>query len=113
MLDWKIADGEVVVYQTVMNLVDSTGLTLNFNDLAVDETTARVLESLASAVGPRGGTMTCSFLGQGRFLINEGRWEQFTAEMTATSTGWMEQNTTQQFVLTPLETVPPEYLELE
>ena len=57
--------------------------------------------------------MECSFIGRGEFLIEEGRWERFTGEFTARSTGLMESDATQRFALTLLEEVPPEYLDLQ
>jgi hypothetical protein len=57
-------------------------------------------------------SMMCMFIGRGEFLIEEGRWERFTGEFTVRSTGFMEANATQRFALTPLEEVPPEYLNL-
>jgi hypothetical protein len=58
-------------------------------------------------------TMTCTFLGQGLFLIEEGRWEQFTAEFALKATGLMNTDAVQHFALTPLEDVPQEFIDLE
>lgn len=58
-------------------------------------------------------SMLCTFIGQGQFLIEEGRWKQFTGEMTVIAKGFMESNTTQLFALVPLENVPSEYLNME
>ena len=57
-------------------------------------------------------SMTCSFLGRGQFLIEQGRWQQLVGEFAITSTGVMESNAVQQFALTPLETIPEAYREL-
>jgi hypothetical protein len=56
-------------------------------------------------------SMTCSFIGRGQFIIEEGRWEQLVGEFTLVSTGVMETNAVQHFALSPLEAVPEEYRE--
>ncbi len=58
-------------------------------------------------------TMTCTFLGQGFFLIEEGRWEQFAGEFAIKSTGIMNSEVAQHFALTPLEDIPEEYIGLK
>lgn len=58
-------------------------------------------------------SMNCSFLGQGSFLIEEGRWEQFTGEFRIFATGMVESDTVQQFALTPLEDIPQEYVDIK
>jgi hypothetical protein len=58
-------------------------------------------------------SMSCSFLGQGSFLIEEGRWEQFVGEFQVQATGLMESNLVQQLALTPLGDIPEEYIELK
>lgn len=58
-------------------------------------------------------SMNCSFLGQGSFLIEEGRWQQFNGEFRILATGMVESNTVQQFALAPLEDVPQEYIDLK
>ena len=56
--------------------------------------------------------MTCTFLGQGEFLIDEGRWSQFSGEFALQSSGVMEANGVQQFALTLMDDVPPQYVDL-
>ncbi len=57
-------------------------------------------------------TMKCSFLGRGEFLIEQGKWQAFSAENTIQTTGIVTSNVTQQLALTPLDEVP-EYPEPE
>ncbi len=57
-------------------------------------------------------TMSCTFLGQGLFLIEEGHWEQFTGEFAIKATGMMDSDAVQHFALTPLEDIPEQYIEL-
>ncbi|MBZ0289089.1 MAG: hypothetical protein K8I30_15830 [Anaerolineae bacterium] len=54
-------------------------------------------------------SMTCSFLGRGQFLIEQGRWQQLIGEFAISSTGIMETDIVQQFALTPLEAIPEAY----
>jgi len=51
-------------------------------------------------------SVKCSFLGRGEFLIEQGRWQSFSAENTLQSTGIVTSNVTQQLALTPLDEVP-------
>lgn len=51
-------------------------------------------------------SMKCSFIGQGQFLIEQGRWEQFSAEYTVQTTGIMTSTITQYLALSPLDKVP-------
>lgn len=55
-------------------------------------------------------TMDCRFLGQGEFLIEEGRWQSFSVENTVQSTGMVTSNVTRLFELVPLDELP-EYSE--
>ncbi len=57
-------------------------------------------------------TMKCSFLGRGEFLIEQGKWQAFSAENTVQTTGIVTSNVTRQLALTPLDEVP-EYPEPE
>jgi hypothetical protein len=59
-------------------------------------------------------SMSCTFMGRGAFLIEEGRWSQFTGEFGISSTGFLGflgGETIQQFALMPLEEIPQQYLE--
>lgn len=58
-------------------------------------------------------SMSCSFLGQGSFLIEEGRWEQFVGEFRVQATGMLETNIVQQFALEPLDEIPQEYIDIK
>ena len=51
-------------------------------------------------------TMKCGFVGRGEFLIEQGKWQAFSAENTIQSTGIVTSNVTQQLALTPLNEVP-------
>lgn len=51
-------------------------------------------------------TMKCSFVGRGEFLIEQGKWQAFSAENTVETTGVVTSNVTQQLALTPLDEVP-------
>ncbi len=55
---------------------------------------------------PVPSSMKCDFVGQGEFLIEEGRWKQFSAEYTIQSTGIITADVTQHLALTPLDEVP-------
>jgi hypothetical protein len=62
---------------------------------------------------PLASSMSCSFVGRGYFLIEEGRWQQFLGEFAIESTGIMASSVIQQFALFPLDVVPQEYLDAE
>lgn len=62
---------------------------------------------------PRAFSTQCSFVGQGQFLINEGRWHQLVGEMSISSVGILDSSQTQRFAITPLDEVPPQYIGLE
>jgi hypothetical protein len=71
--------------------------------------------TFVSAGSPEGASvaMTCSFVGQGQFLIEEGRWHQLTGEMAINSTGLMAANGIQPFALMPLAEVPQQYIDMK
>lgn len=54
-------------------------------------------------------SMTCTFLGQGSFLIEKGRWEQLVGELSIQATGMMESDLVQHLALLPIENIPEEY----
>ncbi len=55
---------------------------------------------------PVPASMKCSFIGRGQFLIEQGRWQQFSAEFTIQTTGVMTADVTQHLALSPLGQVP-------
>lgn len=55
---------------------------------------------------PISASMKCSFIGRGQFLIEQGRWKQFSAEHTIQTTGVITSDVTQHLALSPLEQVP-------
>jgi hypothetical protein len=69
---------------------------------------------LAVPKGPKlPSSMEMSFVGQGEFLVEEGRWKQLTGRMSTLSTGVMESESEQQFVLSPLDPIPAQVLAAE
>ena len=58
-------------------------------------------------------SMTCSYIGRGHFLIDEGRWQQLVGEFSILSAGGlMNSNVTQRLALAPLDNLPDEYRNL-
>lgn len=55
-------------------------------------------------------SMNCSFMGQGQFLIEQGRWQQFSAEYSIQTTGLMTSTVIQHLALSPLDPIPEKYL---
>ena len=56
--------------------------------------------------------MTCSFIGRGEFLIDQGRWAQLVGDMSIKSTGVMQSDNMQHLALMPLDNIPPKYVDL-
>lgn len=79
-------------------------------DYVLGEMVEGDFQSLSSGE-PTLTSMTCSFVGQGHFLIDEGRWAKFVGEFAIRSTGIIESNAVQRFALMPLEEIPEKYRE--
>lgn len=113
-----MGNGFIATNADQVNRVEFTGLTENDEGKAIailDYLIAETVEGdfqtpFSDEVVPT--SMTCTFLGQGLFLIEEGRWEQFTGEFAIKATGMLESDVIQHFALIPLENVPEEYIEL-
>lgn len=62
---------------------------------------------------PTPTSMTCSFVGRGEFLIEQGHWQQLIGDFSIKATGIMQSDATQHFALMPLEEIPQQYVGLE
>ncbi|MEZ4670024.1 MAG: hypothetical protein R3E39_19140 [Anaerolineae bacterium] len=58
-------------------------------------------------------SMTCSFVGKGQFLIDEGRWNQLNIEFAINSTYLTIANDIQHLALTPLAEIPQQYIDMQ
>ena len=89
------------------------GHALAIIDYAIVESIEGEFTSSFNATEASTVSIFVAYIGQGQFLIDEGRWyHQLVGELTVSSSGFMSTNSTQTLALIPLETVPEAYTDL-
>jgi hypothetical protein len=112
----SMGNGFIVENASRTNLVEFTEVSTTSDGRLVAVLNYLISESVEGSFDspfsaePSPASMTCLYTGQGRFLIAEGRWEQFSGQLSMQSSGFMDSNSTNQFTLIPLDEIPPSYL---
>ena len=111
----SLGTGFIADHAEKMNRVQLTEITQNEAGEALAVIDYMVIEAVAGTMGGAfmdeapDTSMTCSFLGRGYFLIDQGRWQQLNGEFKVTSTGVMTTSSAQHIALMPVETLPEDF----
>jgi hypothetical protein len=115
----SMGNGFIVENASRTNLVEFTEISTTSDGRLVAVLNYLISESVEGSFDnpllgqPSPSSMTCLYTGQGRFLIEEGRWEQLSSQLAIQSSGIMAANSSNQFTLTLLDEVPQNYLNLQ